>query len=198
MNAQMRTGAIYSFFYSNWKTNMKIYAFIFYAGPNSPYVHALNLGSNQLSNFDRIKLVTTIKKLSGLNNSTLYNGRLLYQIFKTYLYDQVKKSYKKYNKNYIQRVALINYGLNKASEFSMQEMSSIDKAQMQLANRDIVVKMMNFYTNKGVTLNNVRDKFAKVVVDNTNAAPEIDNQDNKSTDLNEKPNIITEEDKDNG
>jgi len=192
----MRTGAIYSFFYLTWKSNLKIYAFVFYAGQNSQYVHAMNLGAVQLNNYDRIKIVTTIKKLAALNRSTLYDGRLLYQIFKTYLYDQVKKSYRIYNKSYIQRVALINYGLNRATEFSVMEMKNIDRTQLGIAQRDIVVKMMNLYTNKGVSLAQTRDKFAKLMVaSDVNATQDVDEKDSQSTDLNNKPNIITDEDK---
>ena len=196
MNMQMRTGAIYSFFYLTWKSNLKIYAFVFYAGQNSQYVHAMNLGAVQLNNYDRIKIVTTIKKLAALNRSTFYDGRLLYQIFKTYLYDQVKKSYRTYNKSYIQRVALINYGLNRATEFSVMEMKNIDRTQLGIAQRDIVVKMMNLYTNKGVSLAQTRDKFAKLRgASDVNATQGRDEKGSESTDLNNKPNIITDEDK---
>mgnify|MGYP006919564913 FL=1 len=63
MSAQLRIGSIYSFFYTTWKTNIKVYAFILYSGPNSPHVHAINLAAQQLTNYDKIKLITTIKDI---------------------------------------------------------------------------------------------------------------------------------------
>lgn len=157
----MRTAAIYSFWYSNWKTNMRIIAFVFYAGQNSQLVHALNIGALQLTSYDRIKIITTIKKMSAIKNTTFYNGRLLYKIFKTYLWPQVKKCYRTYNKLYISRVTLVNYGLNNPSEFSIQELNGFDKTQYNLAKRDMVVKIMNLYTQNGAKLSDYRNIFAK-------------------------------------
>jgi len=160
MNAQMRTGAVYSFFYSGWKTNLKIYAFIMYAGPASNYAHALNLGAVQLSNFDRIKVIRVIQKLSKVQNSTYYNGFLLYKIFKTYLRNEMNKCYRRYKKHAINRVALLNYGINKKSEFSETEIKMFDRSQYAQANNDYIVKMMNMYTNKKFDINEYRNNFA--------------------------------------
>ena len=52
----LKTGSIYTLYYSHWKTNLKIYAFILWGNPISPKVHALNLGAKQLTTVDRAKI----------------------------------------------------------------------------------------------------------------------------------------------
>lgn len=185
----LRTGAIYTFFYNNWHTNMKVYAFIFYAGPQSSYAHALNIGAVQLNSFDRVKLVMTIKKLAKISNSTYYNGRLLYKIFKTYLWPQVRKCYRTYNKLYIQRVALINYGINKASEFSIEEMKDSNQTQFSIAQRDLIIKIMNLYTGTGTKLSDFRQTFATIP---KTVPPDETTEDiaPDETAVKDKPNII--------
>lgn len=187
----LRTGAIYTFWYNNWHTNMKVYAFIFYAGNQSPYVHALNIGAVQLNTFDRVRIVMTIKKLSKISNSTFYNGRLLYTIFKKYLWPQVRKCYRTYNKQYVQRAALINYGLNKASEFSIDDMKDSDQMQFGIAQRDLIIKIMNLYTGGGTKLSDFRQTFATIpAVEAPDANNEANEQDMDETAVKDKPNII--------
>lgn len=157
----MKTGGIYSFWYTNWKTNTRIIAFILYAGPQSTKVHALNLGARQLNIVDRIKLLRVIKKLSNVASSTNYNGRLLYKIFKTYLAKEIGKCYRTYHKVFVQRITLVNYGLNKPEEYTNMEIRMYNKFQYSTAARDLMVKAMNFMTQTGFDLNKYNSQFAK-------------------------------------
>jgi len=154
----LATGSIYSLFYTNWKTNIKIYAFILYG--MGPKVHLLNLGARQLSVVDRAKIVRVIVKLSKIKNSTKYNGALLYRIFKQYLWREISKCYRTLHSHLITKAALINYGLNNEEDFSDLEKSFQNKQMFEQARRDIIMKLINLYTGRGVKLNTLKNKFA--------------------------------------
>jgi hypothetical protein len=156
----LRTGAIYTIFYQRWKTNYKIYLFCLWPGGGMTKTHGLNLGANQLNIMERAKIVRTIVRLSQIPQSTKYNGRLLYKILKTYLPNEIKKCYRTYFTNYIQKAALINYGLNKEEEFSDLELNGQAKDLYEKAQRDFQVKAMNLYSKRGYKMDAVKSTLA--------------------------------------
>lgn len=155
-------GAIYSIYYSHWKKNIKIYAFILHGNPITPKVHALNLGAKELTSVDRAKLVHTIVQLSKANNATLISGKTLYRIFLTYLRPQVRKCYRTYFSHFILRASVINYGLNKPEDFSESDMKVYNPNLYLAAKRDFFIKILNTYTRRGVDVANVKNALAKV------------------------------------
>lgn len=160
----LATGAIYSIWYSQWKTNTKIFAFILYGGPGVNKVHALNLGAVQLNVVQRVKIIRVIAKLAKIKESTKYTGALLYQIFKTYLPNEIKNCYRTYLRQYIVRASLINYGLNRKEEFTELELQMQDKQLFIQAKADFFMKMLNLYTGRGVQKTTLENSFAKAVI----------------------------------
>lgn len=163
-----KTGGIYTLFYTNWHLNRKVYGFILYGGPTSDKVHLLNLSAIQLSIYDRYKLLRTIKKLSALPIATKMDGAMLYQIFKRYHPQEIKKCYRTLFRHQIAASALINYGLNKAEDFTPLELASDNRAMYNSANADYLTKLMNLYTGGGIVSakNNVANSIAQ-----SNTAP---------------------------
>lgn len=155
----LRIGGIYTLYYSQWKKNYKVYAFILFAGPK---VHALNLGAKELTTIDRAKLVRTITRLSKIPAATKYDGKMLYRILSTYVRPQIQKCYRTYHNHNILRAALINYGLNDESEFSEMELKGMNKQIFDQAQKDLMVKMMNMYSGRGVKMAEAEDQFATI------------------------------------
>lgn len=156
----LKLGAIYALRYSQWKKNYKIYAFIMWPGGGVTKTHLLNLGAIQLSIIDRAKIVRTIVRLTNAPSASKFNGRLLYQIFKTYIPQQIKKCYRTFFIHYITHAALINYGLNKEEDFSELELSGQSKDLYAQAQRDYIVKAMNLYSRRGAQMKEVEKTLA--------------------------------------
>ena len=161
----LATGSIYSLWYLQWKTNIKVYAFILYAGPGTNKVHALNLAARQLSPMDRAKIVRVIAKLIKVPQSSKYNGAVLYRIFKQYLPREIKKCYRTYFKQYITKAAIINYGLNRPEDMLDIETTFQNKEMFQKARNDVLMKLVNLYTGRGVTKETLEGSFAKPIDD---------------------------------
>jgi hypothetical protein len=157
-----RTGAIYSMYYSHYKENLKIIAFIMFGNPLIPKVHALNLAAKQLTSMDRAKLVHTIVRLGKVPNASIYNGRLLYRIMLTYLRPQIKKCYRTYFHMFVSSASLINYGLNKPEDFSENDLKIYNPQLYLQAKKEWLVRLMDLYSRRGVDFKAVRDQFAKV------------------------------------
>lgn len=158
----LKLGALYTLMYSQWKTNFKVYAFILWGNPVTPKIHALNLGAKQLTTVDRAKLVHTISRLSKVPNANVYNGRLLYRIFTTYLKPQVAKCYRTYFHTYVTGASLLNYGLNKKEDFTEADLKIYNPYMYQRAKADYLIKLIDMYTRKGLDLKNMHDALAKV------------------------------------
>ena len=156
----MKTGAIYSIYYSNYHLNQKVYAFVLYGGPMSDKVHALNLGAIQLTLIDRYKLLRTIKQLISIPESSKYDGATLYQILKRYNPNEIRKCYRTYKHAHIAASSLINFGLNKESDFTPLELSMQNKPLFAQASADYLVKLMNMYTGRAVAQNQIKDSLA--------------------------------------
>ena len=156
-----RTGAIYSLFYSRWKNNRKIYAFMLYGGPGSTKIHALNLGARELGTVGRVRIANVVARLSKVPAARKWDGATLYRIFRTYLPAETAKCYRTYFGAFVSQAAVINYGLNDPREFSDEEMSQNNKPLFEAAGRDLFVKMMNLTTGRGVKMKAVEDRFAK-------------------------------------
>lgn len=156
----LKTGAVYSILYSNWKTNpTRIYPFILYSGPSK--IHAINIGARQLTQMNRMKLIRVISQLSKLPMATKWNGRQLYAIFKRYAPDAIRQSYRTYWKTYVTTSALVNYGLNKKEEFLDIELKYVDKNLFNQAKKDMIVNTLNLFSKNGVNLSSVKDSYAK-------------------------------------
>jgi hypothetical protein len=156
----LRTGAIYSLRYTNWKTNYKIFAFVFWPGGGMTKTHIINLSARQLSIIDRTRIIRTVVRLSKIPHASKYNGRMLYKIFKTYLPREIRKCYRTYFTHLITQAALINYGLNKEEDFTEMELSSQSKQLFEEAQRDFQVKAMNLYSGRGAKMNDVKSSMA--------------------------------------
>lgn len=160
----LKLGAIYTLMYSQWKTNFKVYAFILWGNPVTPKIHALNLGAKQLTTVDRAKLVHTISRLSRVPNASVYNGRLLYRIFTTYLKPQVAKCYRTYFHSFVTGASLLNYGLNKKEDFNEQDLKMYNPYMYNQAKADYLIKLLDMYTRKGLDLKHIRDTLAHIQV----------------------------------
>lgn len=158
----LKLGSIYTLMYSHWKTNFKVYAFILWGNPIIPKIHALNLGAKQLTTVDRAKLVHTISRLSKVPNASVYNGRLLYRIFTTYLKPQVAKCYRTYFHSFVSGASLLNYGLNKKEDFSEQDLKIYNPYMYNQAKADYLIKLLDMYTRKGLDLKHIRDTLAHI------------------------------------
>jgi hypothetical protein len=157
-----RTGAIYSLYYTHYKENLKVIAFIMFGNPLIPKAHALNLAAKQLSSMDRAKLVHTIVRLGKVPNASIYNGRMLYRIFVTYLKPQVKKCYRTYFHAFVSSASLINYGLNKPEDFNENDLKIYNPQLYLQAKKEWLVRIMDLYSQRGVDFKAVQDQFAKV------------------------------------
>lgn len=155
-----RTGAIYSLYYSRWKQNRKIYAFVLYGGLGSTKLHALNLGAKELNVAGRIRLINVITKLAKNQGAHQWDGSILYRIFKTYLPYEIKQCYRTYFKDQIPQLALVNYGLNDKDDFDPAELIQTNKSLFEAANKEMFIKMFNLYSNRGVKMEAVKDSFA--------------------------------------
>jgi len=159
----MRTGALYSISYARWKTNPdRIYLFILFANPVLDKVHALNLGARQLSTLDKARIVHTIVRLSKIPTASKYSGQVLYRIFTSYLRDQIKHCYRTYFHSAITRATLFNYGLNKKEDFSDADLRVYNPNMLQEAKRDLLVRMINMYTLRGIDVADLQANLAKI------------------------------------
>ena len=174
----LKTGAIYSLRYTRWKTNFKIYAFIMWGGGPSSKTHLLNIGAKQLSILDRTKIIRTIVRLSKIPTSNKYDGRMLYKIFKTYLSREIKKCYRTFFPHAISQSALVNYGLNKAEDFTEMELAGTNQQLFEQAQRDFQIKAMNLYSGRGHDLKKVKGSMAG---DNTSGLIKDDSDGGAST-----------------
>lgn len=156
----LRTSAIYSLNYSAWKHNRRIYAFIFYGGPNSNKVHALNLGARELGTIGRAKIANIIARLSKVPAAKQWDGATLYRIFKTYLPKEVSQCYRTYFRAYISQVSLINYGFNSPDSFTDLDLSQNNKQLFEAAGRDLFIKLLNSFSGRGVKKKAVEDSMA--------------------------------------
>lgn len=188
----LKTGAIYTLRYVRWKTNFKIYAFILWPGGGMTKTHLLNLGAVQLTIIERARLVRTIIKLAKVPTATKYNGRLLYQIFKTYHRNEIKKCYRTFFTHFITQASLINYGLNSADEFSELELRGQNKQLFDQAQKDFQIKALNLFSQRGAQMKEVEKQFAgsttggKATVSKEQEKPEVPNENET------KPGTITE------
>lgn len=139
------TGTFYSFFYSRWRTNLKVYCFILYGGLASDKVHALNLGAKQLSSMERAKLFAIIRRMSSVPAIRTLKGPYIYRLLKTFARREMSKCYRTYFRANITRAALLNYGLYKEGELPISTYTSMvfDRSLYAEAQRDLVVKMIN-------------------------------------------------------
>ena len=154
-------GSIYTLHYRHWKENPKIYALILYSNPANPKVHLLNLGAKQLAPYDRIKIVRTLARLSKIPQSSKYNGRMLYRIFKTYLYKEVRKCYRTFWRQHILRASLISYGLNEEKDLKEFELA-VENQQLHIkANNDLFVKSMHQTLQRKHNLAALRKQLAE-------------------------------------
>lgn len=160
-----KTGSFYSLYYTQWKKNIKIYAFILYGGPGVDKVHALNIGAVQLNIVDRAKLMRVLVQLMKIPASNKYTGAMLYRILTTYIKPVIKKCYRTYIKTYISKAALINYGLNKEEDFTELEKNFADKDLYKKATQDLIIKTLNLYSKRGVALKTVENSFAKPTIE---------------------------------
>ena len=159
---QLKTAAIYSIFYGQWKYNRKIYLFVFYDGPGSNKVHGLNLGCRELGTIGRSKLANIIARLSKVQAAKQWDGATLYRIFKTYLPQEVRLSYRTYFKAYISQSAIINFGFNSPDSFTDLDLAQNNKALYNAAGKDLFVKLLNLYTNRGVKMQAIVNSMAVV------------------------------------
>jgi hypothetical protein len=158
----LRMGGIYSLYYTNWKYNFKVIAFILWGNPVTPKVHALNLAAIELTSVDRARLVHVIARLAKVPNTSIYSGLLLYRIFLMYCRPQVMKCYRTYLHANISSVALVNYGINKPEDFTAADFKLFDPKRWADAKSDYLVRLMNMYTRRGVKLTSVQNTLAKI------------------------------------
>ena len=161
----LATGSIYSLWYLKWNTNIKIYCFVLYAGPGTPFVHGLNLGARQLSPMDRARIIRVIAKLIKIPQSSKYTGAVLYRIFKTYLPREISKCYRTYNKNLISKAAILNYGLNKPEDMQDIEKQFMNRELFLKSRADVLMKLINMYTGRGVAKETLEGTFATPIDD---------------------------------
>jgi len=135
---------------------------VLFGSPVVDKVHALNVGARQLTTMDRAKIVHTITRLSKVPSASKYTGQVLYRILQTYLKDQIKKCYRTYFHSAISRATIINYGLNKKEDFSPEDFKVYNPSLLQEARRDLLVRLINIYTLRGLDVTDMQASLAKV------------------------------------
>jgi hypothetical protein len=152
-------GGIYSLEYSSWITNFKIYGLVLYG--LGAKVHILNLSAVQLSTMQRIRLMRGIITMSKIQNDAISsNGRMLYRIFKTYYPREVSKCYRTLFNTFIVRSSLINYGLHKKEYYDNQPDSIRNNTMLLKAQRDMMMKMFNLFSRRGVEMQALQASLA--------------------------------------
>lgn len=157
MVTYLRVGSIYRVYYAQWKTNIKPVIFVLYPGINK--IHALNLAATQLSSIQRTQLVMIIKRLSKVEATRKYPGYILYRIFRRYAPDAIRNSYRTYFRANMVSQYLVNYGLNKAEDFSELELQLQSKYLAREVKYDFFIKTMNMYTGQGVKKSDLPDQI---------------------------------------
>ncbi len=167
---QLRLGSIYNIYYSQWKSNIKVIAFVLY--PGMAKTHILNLAAVQLSTVDRLQITNIIKRLSAVKSSSSYGGAMLYNIFKTYAPQAVKKCYRTIWKHNITEGALINYGLNDKDSFTDLDLIGNSKKMIDQVKNDFIVNSIDLITGNGVK-ERITDKFAKPIINPSVTPPPV-------------------------
>jgi len=167
----MRTAAIYSISYVNWKYNRKIYGFILYAAPGAPKVHLLNIGARDLNVAHKAKLANLIARLIKIPAARQWDGATLYRIFKTYLPKEVSLCYRTLFSHLITQVACINTGFNDPASFTDLDLSQTNQALFAEANSDFYIKTLNMYTGRGVKMKTIQDSFVQATAPLTKVVP---------------------------
>jgi len=152
--------SIYRLNYTHWNTNQSPIAFILYKG-TSAKIHCIYLNAPQMDSFARMKFIGILKRLKNL--STPWNSRLLWRILKYYAPEVMRTGYRTLWKIYINRISLINYGLNTEEDFSKEllQESLKDRSLFQSKNRDAISKVLDIMTQRGISVNKYNDIFAK-------------------------------------
>lgn len=165
----LKLGSIYSIYYLQWRTNIRIYGIVLW--PGFEKTHILNIGAIQLSVVDRARLIYVISKVSQIPNAGKYSGLLLYRIFKNYAAVAVRKCYRTLHTNLISKYAVINWGINKEEDFSELDKKFQDKDLYEKARTDFLVKALNIANKRGVEKVKLEAGFVKPVIERVATPP---------------------------
>lgn len=141
----LRGGTIWTLFYTRWKKNFKIYAFILYGGIASNKIHALNLGAQELNSADRAKIIAIIRRLGYVPGMKYVKGPNLYRLFNTFARPEIRKCYRTYFRHSVTKAALINYGILREGDLTDEEKEiKLTAAQLhRQAMNDMIVKVIS-------------------------------------------------------
>lgn len=157
-------GTIYSIKYLDWKTNPKIFGFIFYQGTtrNTPgnKIHILNLAAVQLSLLDRVRLFNIIKQLTKVESARYYTGLVLYRIFKTYARHQIKKCYRTLHADRVAMASIVNYGIKRKEDIPRESFIFSNKTLYYMAQRDIMKRKMDNFLSRDVERNDIAKSYS--------------------------------------
>lgn len=147
----LRPYAIYRIVYvGKAPTNPAPIVFPIYIGPAGGKMHALVLNPYNISSFDVMNIVRFIKRMSRVPNAYRYNGRLMYRILRQYLPQIVSKCYRTYFSTGVKRYALISTGIVPKEVISEAEKSISDINLHQHAQKSLLVKSLNLFTDTKV------------------------------------------------
>lgn len=157
----LQLGSFYRITYPPWKTNPRITVFVLYCGQNSDKLHSLNLSAIQMSTVDRIRLMQVLKRLIDAAKTQTFTGRQLYRILKQTVPNSIRSCYRTFFRSKVTSFSLLNYGLNKEELFknNPQLLAGNNKSLYDLANREFLIKSLNFMTGKRAEFS-----FAKPVI----------------------------------
>lgn len=158
----LQLGSFYRLTYSRYITNPRVSAFILWPGlVTGTKIHLLNLSAIQLSTIDRIRLMQVLKRLIDASKTQTFTGRQLYRILKQTVPGAIRNCYRTFHREYVTSYALLNYGLNNEDFFknNPQFLTGNNKSLYDLANREFLIKSLNFMTGKRAEFS-----FAKPVI----------------------------------
>lgn len=126
-----------------------------YCGNQSDKVHLLNLSAIQLSTIDRLRLMQVLKRLIDAAKNQTFTGRQLYRILRQTVPSAIRNCYRTFFRSKITTFSLLNYGLNNEELFknNPQLLSGNNKSLYDLANREFLIKSLNFMTGKRAEFN---------------------------------------------
>lgn len=156
----LRNFSIYRVNYAHYQQTINPIAFILFSGVGSK-IHCIYLNAPGMDSFARMKFIGILKRLKDLK--VPWNPRMMFRILKVYAPEVLRSGYRTLRKIYVNRIALINYGLNKEEDFSkeMLQESLKDRALFYSKNRETVSKVLDQLNRRGISVTKYNSIFAK-------------------------------------
>lgn len=159
----LKNFSIYRIYYSHYQQTLNPIAFVLFTGPGTK-VHCIYLNAPGMDSFARMKFIGILKRLKDLK--VPWNPRMMFRILKVYAPEVLRAGYRTLWKIYVNRIALINYGLNKEEDFSKELMQENlkDRALFYSKNKETISKVLDQLNRRGISVTKYNSVFAKTSV----------------------------------